>query len=64
MGQIYGCWRDTWWLWCIFMVAVIFLAITVSKIFYAMVLGMPAIFLYFAYNRYDEHGNDTGGNHH
>lgn len=61
MGPVIGCWRDTWWLWLIFAALIIVLAFTTSLIFLAVLFGLPGVFLYFAYNRYDEHGNERKG---
>lgn len=61
MGPVVGCWRDTWWVWCLFLALVIILTFTTSRIFVVLIVGLPVMFLYFAYNRYDEHGNEIGG---
>jgi uncharacterized membrane protein len=56
MGPIRGLWHDTWWLWLSFGLASFLLTwfvMAVYVIFFPVLVGM---FLYFAFGRYDEHG--------
>lgn len=57
MAQIKGLLRDTWWLWLLFIIATFFMAFTLSRAFLLGLLVLPAMFLYFAYGRYDDDGN-------
>lgn len=57
MGQIKGLWRDTWWQWLLFIGGTIAMAFTVTVAYLLGLLILPAIFLYFAYGRYDKDGN-------
>ena len=57
MGQIKGLWRDTWWIWLLFIGATIVMAFAVTFAFLLGLLILPAMFLYFAYGRYDDDGN-------
>lgn len=58
MKQILGLWRDTWWLWIVFIAMTVGFA-TVFGLFFLLLLPcLPVTFLYFAFNRYDENGNE------
>ena len=57
MGQIKGLWRDTWWQWLLFVAATIFMAFKLTFAFLVGLLILPAMYLYFAYGRYDAEGN-------
>lgn len=56
MGPILGLWRETWWLWCLFLGGVLGASIFVTPFFLFMAPVFVVMFLYFAFVRYDEHG--------
>lgn len=56
MNQLFGLWRDTWWLWCLLAGAVVFVSAMVSWVMLFMMLVLPFQFCYFAFIRYDENG--------
>ena len=58
MGPLIGLWRDTWWVWVAILVLVIALALLVTWFYIVLVPVLPGIFAYFAYNRYDNDGNE------
>ncbi len=58
MNQLAGLWRDTWWVWLGFAAMAIVLGVAVGWFFYLLVLCLPVPFAYFAFNRYDDQGNE------
>ncbi len=56
--QMYGLWRDTWWLWVGFAVLTIGFSFIVGPFFLLLLPCLPIPFVYFAINRYDEDGNE------
>lgn len=58
MGPLTGLWRDTWWVWLMFVVVVLALGVLVTPFYVLFLLVLPGIFIYFAYNRYDQDGNE------
>ncbi|MFN7628627.1 MAG: hypothetical protein ACK5PZ_17525 [Pirellula sp.] len=52
--------KETWWLWCIYLVATFALVLFVHKIFLAILPMMIVNFFYFALVRYDDDGNFIG----
>jgi len=52
--------KETWWLWCIYLVATLCLVLFVHLIFLAIVPMMVVNFFYFALVRYDDDGNFIG----
>ncbi|QDU55404.1 hypothetical protein [Aeoliella mucimassa] len=58
MGPLVGLWRDTWWVWLILAVLVIVLGVLVTWFYFVMLPALPGMFVYFAFNRYDENGNE------
>lgn len=52
--------KETWWLWCIYLVATCALVLLVHKIFLAILPMMIVNFFYFALVRYDDDGNFIG----
>jgi hypothetical protein len=52
--------KETWWLWCIYLVATLMLVLFVHKIFLAIIPMMVVNFFYFALVRYDDDGNFIG----
>ena len=58
MKQLIGLWRDTWWLWTGFVLLTIGFSLFVGKFFLLLLPCLPAPFVYFAYIRYDEDGNE------
>lgn len=60
MEQLRGLWRDTWWVWCVFIFISVALAATTSWVALAVLPCLSVSFCYFAYIRYDENGNEKG----
>ncbi len=58
MNQLGGLWRDTWWVWCGFVGVSIALGFAVGWFFFLLIPCLPVPFAYFAFNRYDELGNE------
>ncbi|MCC9599894.1 hypothetical protein LOC67_04905 [Stieleria sp. JC731] len=58
MNQVLGLWRDTWWVWVVFVVITIVLAVLVGRFFYMLLLCLPVPYLYFAFNRYGADGRE------
>ena len=58
MGPLSGLWRDTWWVWLMLAIVVIALGIAVTWFYFIMLPMLPGMFVYFAFNRYDEQGNE------
>lgn len=58
MGPLIGLWRDTWWVWLVFVVIVLVLGILVTKYYLVLLPALPGVFVYFAFNRYDSDGNE------
>ncbi|MEM9644266.1 MAG: hypothetical protein AAF989_04660 [Planctomycetota bacterium] len=58
MSQLHGLWRDTWWLWGLFVGMIVLLATLTSWFLLFLVCALPVSFAYFAFVRYDEDGND------
>ncbi len=58
MKQLLGLWRDTWWLWTAFIVLTLVFSYVVGIFFLLLLPCLPVPFVYFAYNRYDEDGNE------
>jgi len=58
MKQLIGLWRDTWWLWTGFVVLTVGFSFIVGKFFLLLLPCLPVPFVYFAYNRYDDDGNE------
>ena len=56
--QLLGLWRDTWWLWCAFMILTLVFSLAVGPFFLLLLPCLPVPFVYFAINRYDEDGNE------
>lgn len=55
-----GLLRDTWWLWCVFLLIGIVMTILVSRIFLVTFPILLVAFAYYASMRYDDHGNHKG----
>jgi len=58
MKQLIGLWKDTWWLWTGFIVLTVSFSFIVGKFFLLLLPCLPVPFVYFAYNRYDDDGNE------
>lgn len=58
VNQLGGLWRDTWWVWVGFVAITVILGVTVGMFFYLLIPCLPVPFAYFAFNRYDEDGNE------
>lgn len=52
--------KETWWLWCLYVVINALLIVLVHPIFIAVLPMMIINFFYFALVRYDEDGNFIG----
>ncbi|GAA4425975.1 hypothetical protein [Bremerella cremea] len=60
MGPLRGLWRDTWWLWFVFLAAIVGVAYLVTPFFLFLIPVFVVMFLYFAFVRYDENGRNKG----
>jgi hypothetical protein len=58
MKRLLGLWRDTWWLWTGFFLMTIAFSAVVGIFFLLLLPCLPVPFLYFAFCRYDEDGNE------
>lgn len=58
MKQMLGLWRDTWWLWVGFTVVTIGFTFLLGNYFLLLLPCLPVPFVYFAFNRYDDDGNE------
>ena len=58
MKQMLGLWRDTWWLWTVFLAMTVVFAMLVEIFFLLLLPCLPVTFIYFAFNRYDSDGNE------
>lgn len=57
MEQIKGLLRETWWLWLVFCLMIALMALFISAMFLLMLPVLAVVCTYFAFVRYDEHGN-------
>lgn len=57
MEQIKSLLRETWWLWLVFCLMVALMAVVISALFLLMLPVLVVVCVYFAFVRYDEHGN-------
>ena len=60
MKRFYALFKQTWWLWTIYLILNIGLILFVSPVFWAVLPMIVVIFIYFALVRYDDEGNFTG----
>jgi hypothetical protein len=60
MKRFYALFKQTWWLWTIYLVLNIGLIFFVSPVFWAVLPMIVVVFIYFALVRYDDEGNFTG----
>lgn len=60
MKRFYALFKQTWWLWSIYLILNIGLIFFVSPVFWAVLPMIVVIFIYFALVRYDDEGNFTG----
>lgn len=58
MKRLLGLWRDTWWVWVIFVAQMIALGVSMSEYFLLPLAGLPISYSYFAFMRYDQDGNE------
>ena len=58
MKQMQGLWRDTWWVWCLFAALAIGFSLVLGKFFLLLLPCLLVPFVYFAFNRYDEDGQE------
>ena len=58
MAELKGLWRDTKWVWVLFVAIVLGMSAVLSWFFLATLLALPVCFCYFAYIRYDEMGRE------
>ena len=58
MNQLIGLWRDTWWVWLLFIAITLVLGVVVGWFFYLLIVCLPVPYVYFAFNRYDAEGNE------
>lgn len=57
-AQLKGLFRDTWWLWLAFVAVVTVLTLLVGRIYLVAYPMLVGVFIYFAYVRYDETGQE------
>jgi uncharacterized membrane protein len=60
MKRFYALFKQTWWLWTIYLIVNIGLICFVSPVFWDVLPMIVVIFIYFALVRYDDEGNFTG----
>ncbi|MCY2980683.1 MAG: hypothetical protein NTU79_18625 [Planctomycetota bacterium] len=60
MKRFYALFKQTWWLWTIYLIVNIGLIFFVSPVFWAVLPMIVVVFIYFALVRYDDEGNFTG----
>ena len=60
MKRFYALFKQTWWLWTIYLILNIGLIFFVSPVFWAVLPMIVVIFIYFALVRYDDEGNFRG----
>jgi len=60
MKRFYALFKQTWWLWTIYLILNIGLILFVSPVFWAVLPMIVVIFIYFAWVRYDDEGNFMG----
>lgn len=58
MAQLKGLWRDTWFLWIGFGVLLLAVSVILSWFFLLMAPALLVCFVYFAFIRYDDKGNE------
>ena len=59
MLRLKSLFRDTWYVWIIFIAMTIGLAQIVGAFFYGVLPLLAVTFVYFAIVRYDAHGRDA-----
>ncbi|CAD76298.1 hypothetical protein [Rhodopirellula baltica] len=60
MEQFRGLWRDTKIVWMIFVSIIFAFAFFVSWYYLLLLPCLPVSFVYFAFIRYDDEGNERG----
>jgi uncharacterized membrane protein len=60
MKRFNALFKQTWWLWTIYLTLNIGLIFFVSPVFLAVLPMIVVVFIYFALVRYDDEGNFTG----
>lgn len=60
MKRFYALFKQTWWLWTIYLILNVTLIFFISPVFLAVLPLILVIFIYFALVRYDDEGNFTG----
>ena len=60
MKRFYALFKQTWWLWTIYLTLNIGLIFFVRPVFLAVLPMIVVVFIYFALVRYDDEGNFTG----
>lgn len=60
MKRFYALFKQTWWLWTIYLILNVTLIFFISPVFLAVLPLIFVIFIYFALVRYDDEGNFTG----
>ena len=58
VAQLKGLWRDTWFLWVGFGILLVAISVLLSWFFLLMSPALLVCFVYFAFIRYDEQGNE------
>ncbi len=60
MKRFYALFKQTWWLWTLYLIVNVALIFLISPVFLAVLPLILVIFIYFALVRYDDEGNFTG----
>lgn len=58
MQPLLALWRDTWWLWIVFVATTVIMTAVVGQFFLLLIPCLPVVFVYFAFARYDAEGNE------
>ena len=60
MKRLEAIWRETWWVWIIFLIFGIGMGSFVHVSFFTAIPISAFAFIYFMFMRYDEDGNNKG----
>ncbi len=62
-NRLKGLFRDTWWLWLLFLAIGITFIVAVSPIFFVTLPVLAVAYVYYATMRYDDNGQHKGEEH-
>ncbi|HBE68891.1 MAG TPA: hypothetical protein DDW52_12155 [Planctomycetaceae bacterium] len=60
--QLKALWRETWWLWCLFVAGIAFISYAETPAFLLTLAILPPVYVYFAFIRFDEDGEKVSEN--